>query len=150
MDSEKTSRVLVGTFINYPHVSRKTLRFIAENFNPDRIFIFSVDDENTKRLVTFNVNKSDLGNKFSEYKAKYRNTLRLHRHKDSNTFYTINSLNEVVKTQNNGEKDESFQVQWEDFENSCLVIDSEGRVKSLKTKLAKIIDLKHVDALIEM
>lgn len=132
-------RVLVGAFIRKPHVSQRILKEIVENFNANRIFIFSVDDEVHKRLVTFNVNESDLGNKFTEFKQANKNTLRLHRHKDSNTFYTINSLNRLVAEQN-GEVDPDYQVNWNGFDNSCLVLDNEGQLKVLKTKLAKVID----------
>jgi mRNA-degrading endonuclease YafQ of YafQ-DinJ toxin-antitoxin module len=131
--------VLLGTFIKRSHVSQRLLKSIVENFNANRIFIFSVEDETHKRLITFNVNKEDLDKKFSEFRKANKNTLRLHRNKESNTFYTINSLNKLIDVQN-GTKDETFKVNWNDYKNCCLLVDNQGQFVPLKTKLAKIIE----------
>ena len=136
----RTNRVLIGTFVSYPHVSQKTLRLIQDKFAPEKIFIFNVLDDDTRRLITFNVSQNDLGEKFTEYKNQYKNTLRLHRNKETNTFYTINSLNRVIKEQNDGISSEQFDVDWEKYKNTCLVVGEEGKIKTLSTKLAKIID----------
>lgn len=132
-------RVLIGTFIRKANVPQRVLKEIVESFNTDKIFIFSVEDETHKRLVTFNVYEADLGDRFTEYKRANKNTLRLHRNKNSNTFYTINSLNKVVEGQA-GKKDIQHNVDWADYQNCCLVLDQEGSLKILKTKLAKVID----------
>jgi hypothetical protein len=132
-------RVLIGTFIRKANVSQRVLKEIVESFNADKIFIFSVEDEAHKRLVTFNVLEADLGDKLTEFKRANKNTLRLHRNKNSNTFYTINSLNKVVEKQI-GKKDIQHEVDWKEYQNSCLVLDQEGSLKVLKTKLAKVID----------
>jgi hypothetical protein len=131
--------VLLGTFIKRSHVSQRLLKSIVENFNANRIFIFSVEDETHKRLITFNVNKEDLDKKFSEFRKTNKNTLRLHRNKESNTFYTINSLNKLIDVQN-GTKDVTFKVNWNDYKNCCLLVDNQGQFVPLKTKLAKIIE----------
>lgn len=132
-------RVLIGTFVRKANVSQRVLKEIVESFNTDKIFIFSVEDETHKRLVTFNVYEADLGDRFTEYKRANKNSLRLHRNKNSNTFYTINSLNKVVESQA-GKKDSQHNVDWTDYQNCCLVLDQEGSLKILKTKLAKVID----------
>lgn len=132
-------KVLVGTFIKKPHVSERILKSIIENFNTDKIFIFSVEDDNYKRLVTFNIDQNDLGDKFSHFKKANANTIRLHRRKESNTFYTINGLNKLVCSQN-GSRDNSFGVSWDDYKNCCVLVDKEGQFNVLKTKLAKVID----------
>lgn len=132
-------RFLLGTFIRNDHVPQRTLKSIVENFGANRIFIFSVEDEVHKRLITFNANEEDLNDKFYEFKEENKNTVRLHRRKDINTFYTINSLNQLIIEQN-GKINPDFQVDWKGYDNSCLVVDKEGRLKVLKTKLAKVID----------
>ncbi len=134
-------KILIGTFVRSPYVPSRIIRNVQEIFDPDRIFIFSVkNDETNKRLITFNIDKNDMGDRFSEYKKIFKNTLRLHRRKDSNTFYTLNSLNKVVKDQNGGSEDKQFEVDWTNFKNCCLVLDKGGNVKALETKLAKIIE----------
>jgi len=39
-----------------------------------------------------------------------KNTISLHRKKITNTLYTINALNELIKTINNGVLDTKYQV----------------------------------------
>lgn len=134
-------KVLIGTFVRSPYVPRRVIREVQETFDPDKIFIFSVkNDDVNKRLITFNIDKEDMGEVFTGYKMAHKNTLRLHRRKDSNTFYTLNVLNKVVTEQNNGSEDVNFEVDWSNYKNCCLVLDKEGNIRALETKLAKIID----------
>lgn len=135
-------KILIGTFVKKPHVPQKILKSIVENFDVDKIFIFSVNDEKHQRLVTFNISNEQLGEKFLSFKKENKNSLCLHRRKDSNTFYTINSLNKLIQKKNNGIFDSSFKLDWNEFKNKCLVLDKDGEVKFLETKLAKIIDCK--------
>lgn len=132
-------KVLLGTLVRTSYVPQHILKNIVEDFNTNRIFIFSVDDDIHKRLITFNVEEVNLESRFSDFKDKNRNTLILHRRRDSNTFYTINSLNKLVSHQN-GKESLNYKVNWNDYVNSCVLIDNEGQLKVLKTKLAKIID----------
>ena len=135
-------KILIGTFVRSSFVPKRIIREVQETFDPDKIFIFSVkNDDVNKRLITFNVDKQDMGEKFSHYRTSQKNTLRLHRRKDSNTFYTLNSLNKVVKEQNHGDESSNFEVDWSSYQNCCLVLDREGNLKALETKLAKIIDI---------
>ena len=48
------------------------------------------------------------------------NTILLHRKKDSNTLYTINALNDLIKSLNGGIIDTSFKVDWQDYKNCIL------------------------------
>ena len=135
-------KILIGTFVKGSHVPQKILKSIVENFGADKIFIFSVNDSRHQRLVTFNVSDNQLGEKFVEFKKSNKNSLRLHRRKDSNTFYTINSLNKLIESKNGGTLNPGYKVDWNEFKNQCLVLDKDGQVKCLETKLAKIIDYK--------
>ena len=49
------------------------------------------------------------------------NTILVHRKKQSNTLYTINALNELVKEENNGVLDKTFSIDWDKFKNSIIV-----------------------------
>jgi hypothetical protein len=64
----------------------------------------------------------------------------LHRKKYSNTLYTINALNEVIKNLNNGVLDTGYQVPWENFKNMIMVTNSEG-LNKINTRIYKIIKL---------
>ena len=62
----------------------------------NKIFVLeSLDGE--KIMLTYNV---DLGNSNQEFAIG--NTILVHRKKQTNTLYTINALNELIKSLNNG------------------------------------------------
>jgi len=66
-------------------------------------------------------------------------TISLHRKKQTNTLYTINALNECIKTVNNGVLDTSYQLEWENYRN-CLLLTNDGGLNKIPTKIYKIID----------
>ena len=68
------------------------------------------------------------------------NTILLHRKKESNTLYTINALNDLIKSLNGGKSDNSFTVNWIDYKN-CILLTHAGDLKKLETKIYKIITL---------
>jgi hypothetical protein len=66
------------------------------------------------------------------------NTISLHRKKESNTLYTINALNTLIKTLNNGVLDSTFPINWPDYKNSILLTQGED-LKRLNTTIHKIV-----------
>lgn len=66
------------------------------------------------------------------------NTILLHRKKDSNTLYTINALNTLIKKLNNGVLDTSYAINWQDYKNSVLLTQGED-LKKLNTTIHKIV-----------
>jgi hypothetical protein len=91
-------------------------------------------------------NKSDLEELFVTYNidTKYKpdkplsDTILVHRKKQSNTLYTINALNELIKEENNGVIDKSFTVDWDKFKNSIIVTNVEG-TKKINTRVFDVI-----------
>ena len=67
------------------------------------------------------------------------NTILVHRKKQSNTLYTINALNELVKEENNGVLDKSFSIDWDKFKNSIIVTNVEG-TKKISTRIFEVIE----------
>lgn len=67
------------------------------------------------------------------------NTILTHRKKDSNTLYTINALNHIIKQLNNGLLDVNFLIPWENYRNSILLT-HEDNLKKLNTKIYKILE----------
>lgn len=68
------------------------------------------------------------------------NTILLHRKKETNTLYTINSLNLLIKTLNEGVLDTSFRINWHDYKNTVLL--SQGdELKKLSTKIHRIVNI---------
>ena len=100
----------------------------------NKIFVLeSLDGE--KIMLTYNV---DMGNTRGE--SMIDNTILVHRKKQTNTLYTINALNELIKSLNNGVLDKSFAVNWNDYRNCILLIQTEG-FNRIDTKIKEIINL---------
>ena len=59
--------------------------------------------------------------------------------KHTNTLYTINALNEVIKNINNGVLDNKFPIPWENFQNTILVTNNEG-LNKINTRIFEIIE----------
>ena len=100
----------------------------------DKIFVLeSLDGD--KIMLTYNV---DLGNSNVEFAIG--NTILVHRKKQTNTLYTINALNELIKSLNNGVLDKSYSINWDDYKNCILLVQADG-YKKIDTKIKEIINL---------
>jgi len=98
----------------------------------NKIFILQVKSNNDY-AVTYNVEQGNLDN-------IPLNTILVHRKKDTNTLYTINALNELIKTLNGGKVDNKFPINWFEYKNS-IILTQQGEIKELKTKIYKIIEI---------
>jgi hypothetical protein len=67
------------------------------------------------------------------------NTILLHRKKESNSLYTINALNTLIKSLNGGVLDTRFIVNWQDYKNSILLTNGPD-LRKLDTAIHKIVD----------
>ena len=100
----------------------------------DKIYIFENKDDSSQLICTYNVEFID------NYEENIIDTISLHRKKQSNTLYTINALNEVIRSKNGGVLDKSFQVDWSEYQNSLLLTNDSG-LNVIKTKIHKIINV---------
>jgi hypothetical protein len=75
------------------------------------------------------------------YNLQLPNTILVHRKKQTNTLYTINALNEVIRYLNNGILDTTYQVDWSKFRNS-LLLTRPGGFKKVRTRLKTIIEVE--------
>ena len=99
----------------------------------NKIFVLYV--ESTKEYVcTYNVDSFNMSNKILD------NTILLHRKKESNTLYTINALNELIKKLNGGVVDTRFPIDWQHYRN-CILLTQHNEIKQLNIKIFKIIEL---------
>lgn len=99
----------------------------------NKIFVLEAKEQN-EFLITYNVDPNNL-KEFPE------NTILVHRKKESNTLYTINALNELIKELNGGVLDKRYQVDWRQYRNTILLTKGND-LKKLKTTLHKIIETK--------
>lgn len=67
-------------------------------------------------------------------------TILVHRKKQTNTLYTINAMNIIIKLNNNGVLDKTYQVNWELYRNSIL-LSNDDELNKLPTKVYKVISL---------
>ena len=98
----------------------------------DKMFVLHVKSNN-EYVVTYNVDQGNI-NDIPE------NTILVHRKKESNTLYTINALNELIKKLNQGVVDPSFRIDWKHYKNTILLT-QQNDLRLLKTKIYKIIEL---------
>lgn len=100
-----------------------------------KVYVLQNKDDLDSLMLTYNIDPSRVnGNKF------YTDTISVHRKKDSNTIYTINSLNALIKDLNGGVVDHNFSVDWDQYRNTILLTD-ESSYKEIPTKLYKIINI---------
>lgn len=98
----------------------------------DKIFVLHVKS-NDEYVCTYNIDQGNV----SDIPA---NTILVHRKKESNTLYTINALNELIKRLNGGVVDTRFPIEWQHYKNTILLTQHD-ELKQLKTKIYKIIEL---------
>jgi hypothetical protein len=101
-----------------------------------KVYLLQNKDNVNEILLTYNINVDNIS-----VKSFYPNTISVHRKKDSNTLYTINSLNELIKQLNNGILDTKYSVDWRNYENSVLLTDPVTDIKLIPTKLYQIIKI---------
>ena len=98
----------------------------------NKMFVLEIVGKN-EYVVTYNVETGNV-NEIPE------NTILVHRKKDSNTLYTINALNELIKKLNGGVVDTKFPIDWNHYRN-CILLTQHNELNQLNTKIHKIIEL---------
>ena len=125
---------LYCTFLHDEGVNEVVERILEEHdilFN--KIFVLvALDDDKT--MLTYNIDGP-------VYNLQLPNTILVHRKKQTNTLYTINALNEVIRYLNNGILDTTYQVDWTRFRNS-LLLTRPGGFKKIRTRLKTIIEVE--------
>ena len=102
----------------------------------NKVYVLQNENNVNELICTYNVD--------TEASVDYnlvRGTISLHRKKHTNTLYTINALNELIKNLNNGVLDKDFTIPWENFSNMILVTNSEG-LNRINTRIFKIIKIE--------
>ena len=97
-----------------------------------KIFVLYIKSNN-EFVCTYNVDPTTAGEILP-------NTRLVHRKKESNTLYTINALNELIKLLNGGVVDIYYKVNWQHYKNTILLT-QHNELKQLKTKIHKIIEI---------
>ena len=99
----------------------------------NKVYILEDVDNTYNLMLTYNVKKTNM-------MPETHSTISIHRKKHTNTLYTINAINELIKSANNGILDKSFRINWENYRNQLLIGSLHG-LKVVNTKLFKIVNL---------
>ena len=98
----------------------------------NKLFVLEIVGKD-EYVVTYNVEQANVH-------TIPDNTILVHRKKESNTLYTINALNELIKKLNGGVVDTSYQVDWQHYRN-CILLTQHNDLNQLDTKIHKIIEV---------
>ena len=95
-----------------------------------RIFAFANELHPQELYCTYNA---------ETYGDRGANTISIHRKKETNTLYTVNALNEVIRYMNNGVLDKTYILPWEQFQNSFILTDDESGYRIVRLKFFRKI-----------
>ena len=114
----------------------ETISSITENYDVlfGKIFILENADAQYEYMCTYNVGSSVDFNILAS-------TISLHRKRQTNTLYTINALNTLIRFANNDELDSSFQVDWTEYQN-CLLTTNGENLKRTPTTIHDVVHTK--------
>ena len=97
-----------------------------------RFFIFTNTIVPKEVFVTYNILSE--GREF----PKFQNTISIHRKKQTNTLYTLNAMNQIIKDENGGIFDKTHSVNW-DLYNNSLIITGTPSIRIIPIKILEII-----------
>ena len=126
---------LLCTFTKRNHFNETIEVIIACNdivFN--KIYVFSIENDHHQLICTYNVEYDE------DFMQGIPDTISLHRKKNTNTLYTINALNDLIRELNDGKLDKTFPIEWENYKNSLLLTNEEG-LNKIPTRIYTIVDV---------
>lgn len=100
----------------------------------NKIFILESKDSD-ELMCTYNIDPGNLS-----MTTVLPNTILVHRKKDHNVLYSVNGLNLLVQSLNNGICDNNYIIPWENYKNS-IILSNKYELRILQTSIFKIINL---------
>jgi len=127
---------LLCTFTNKKELE-ETINQIQDTYELVYNYIYVLQNKTDldELYITYNINASN------QPRTPLKDTILVHRKKETNTLYTINALNQLVKEENGGVLDKTFEIDWAGVRNSLVVTNTEGSRK-IPTRIFEIIDFK--------
>ena len=97
---------------------------------------YSVDDVSNMKCYTY---VEEPNNVICIYNAniaerRLKDTISINRKKETNTFYSINALNSLIRLLNNGVLDKSYMINWHEYRDILLLSDGETQCKMIQIK----------------
>ena len=100
----------------------------------DKIYVFQNENDYSQLICTYNVEYDE------NFVQGIPDTISLHRKKHTNTLYTINALNDLIRELNDGKLDKRFPIEWENYRNSLLLTGDEG-LNKIPTRIYTIVNV---------
>jgi hypothetical protein len=125
---------LLCTFTD-KEVLQDILQQIRENYKIVYNYIYILQNKTNldELYITYNIDVEFRPNK------QLPNTILVHRKKQSNTLYTINALNQLIKEENGGVLDTSFSLDWNKFRN-CIILTGLQGIRKVPTRIFEKIE----------
>jgi hypothetical protein len=101
-----------STVADFQKIIQEILSFY-EIYNK-RVFVFSNIKNPKEIFLTYNVLN------MRRDAPKFPNTILIHRKKEFNVLYTLNSMNRLIEEEN-GSFDRTYQVNWKLYANSLII-----------------------------
>jgi len=126
-------RQLLCTFSNVKEF-RKIIEDIKKFYTVynNKFFVFTNVASPNDVFITYNI--LNVGRDF----PKFPNTISVHRKKQTNTLYTLNAMNQIIKDENNGVFDKTYSVDWNLYRD-VLIITGKPSVRTLPIRLLEIV-----------
>jgi hypothetical protein len=130
--SEQMTNKLLCTFTTLGDVDDLVNHlFSTYDIMYDKVFVLNILEEN-ELVCTYNVDQGNV-------ESMPDNTILVHRKKETNSLYSLNALNELIKKLNGGVENVNFPIPWSNYRN-CILLTRQGELKQLKTSIKKIVD----------
>ena len=100
----------------------------------DKIYVFQNENEYNQLICTYNVEYDE------DFVEGVPDTISLHRKKNTNTLYTINALNDLIRELNGGKLDKTFHIEWENYKN-CLLLTNEDGLNKIPPRIYTIVNI---------
>ena len=62
------------------------------------------------------------------------NTISINRKKETNTYYSINAINSLIRILNNGVLDKTFIIEWNNYKDMMLLADGQTNYKTIEIR----------------
>jgi hypothetical protein len=125
---------LLCTFTD-KEILQDILQQIRENYKIVYNYIYILQNKTNldELYITYNIDVEFRPNK------QLPNAILVHRKKQSNTLYTINALNQLIKEENGGVLDTSFSLDWDKFRN-CIILTGLQGIRKVPTRIFEKIE----------
>ena len=100
----------------------------------DKVYVFQNEKDYHQLICTYNVEYDE------DAIQEVPDTISLHRKKNTNTLYTINALNDLIRELNDGKLDKRFPIEWENYKN-CLLLTGDEGLNKIPTRIYTIVNV---------